>query len=148
LLKAIAGALDISERAALELVSRHGFERSTVSRAFKMDADGDVSSTLREIVKPLFLELISEIKRVLVFTAAETHGVPVSQVCLLGSVAQWRGSQELLLSLLDFEAPDDRAEFTQVFEDEYDDTQMPWAGLFSDISIAMGLALRGMVEYE
>ena len=148
LIAAIAKALVISEEAARDLVTRHGFDRNPKAGAFNMNPDGDVAATLREIVKPLFLELVNEINRVLVFTAAETHGVPVSQVCLLGSVAQWSGSQELLLSLLNFTASDDHTEFTQVFEDEYDDTQMPWEGLFSDISIAMGLALRGMVEYE
>lgn len=148
LIEAIAKSLDVSPQAAIALVMKHGIDRGSKARGFKLDPENDVSATLREIVKPLFLDLVNEIKRVLVFTAAETHGVPVSQVCLLGSVAQWPGSQELLLSLLDFNAPEDRTEFTQVFEDEYDDTQIPWAGLFSEISIAMGLALRGMVEYE
>ena len=148
LLEAIVKSLDISPEAATALVMKHGFDRGSSARGFKMDPESDISATLREIVKPLFLDLVNEIKRVLVFTAAETRGVAVSQVCLLGSVAQWPGSQELLLSLLDFNAPEDRTEFTQVFEDEYDDTQLPWAGLFSEISIAMGLALRGLVEYE
>ena len=148
LIDEIARTLDVTAEAATDLVMKYGFDRGPVARAFKVEDEHDVSATLRQIVKPLFLDLVNEIKRVLVFTAAETHGVPVSQVCLLGSVAQWPGSQQLLLSLLDFNEPDERTEFTQVFEDEYDDTQMPWAGLFSEISIAMGLALRGMVEYE
>lgn len=148
LLEAIVKSLEITPEAARALVMKYGFSRDSTDRAFKSEAETDIPATLREIVKPQFLDLINEIKRVLVFTAAETHGVPVSQVCLLGSVAQWPGAQELLLTLLDFSAPDERTEFTQVFEDEYDDTQIPWAGLFSEISIAMGLALRGMVEYE
>ena len=57
-------------------------------------AETDVSATLLEIVKPCYLDLIEEINRVLVFTASETHGVPVSRVCLLGSVAHWPGAQE------------------------------------------------------
>ena len=53
--------------------------------------------------------LIEEINRVLVFTASETHGVPVSRICLLGAVAHWPGAQQVLLSLLDFDAPDGQA---------------------------------------
>ena len=54
----------------------------------------------------------------------------------------------MLFSLLDFDVPDGQIEFTQVFEDENDNTRVPWSGLFSDISIAMGLALRGLVDNE
>jgi hypothetical protein len=85
---------------------------------------------------------------VLVFTASETHGQPVSRICLLGCIAQWPGAQQILLSLLDFDAPDGQIEFAQVFQDENEETRVPWEGLFSEISIAMGLALRGLVEHE
>ena len=37
---------------------------------------------------------------------------------------------------------------SQIFQDENEDTRVPWEGLFSEISIAMGLALRGLVENE
>jgi Tfp pilus assembly PilM family ATPase len=92
--------------------------------------------------------LINEINRVLVFTASETHGVPVSRICLLGSIAQWPGAQQVLFSLLDFDVPNGQIEFAQIFQDENEDTRVPWEGLFSEISIAMGLALRGLVEHE
>ena len=78
------------------------------------------------------------------FTAAETHGVPVSRVCLLGCLARWPGAQQVLMSLLDFDPPDGQTGFTEVFLDESEHTQMPWEELFSNISIAMGLALRGL----
>jgi hypothetical protein len=50
--------------------------------------------------------------------------------------------------MLDFDTPNGQTEFTQVFEDEDENTRIPWSGLFSDISIAMGLALRGLVANE
>ena len=146
LLRRISETLDVSTEEALNLVNRNGFESR---RPFGSTLDeSDISATLCEIVKPCFLDLIEEINRVLVFTASETHGVPVSRVCLLGSIAHWPGAQSMLLSLLEFDAPDGQIEFTQVFQDEDDNTAMPWAGLFSEISIAMGLALRGMVAHE
>lgn len=142
LLDRIAKELDISIDSARALVRDHGLEKQTPAPAA---ADSDISATLLEIVKPCFLELVNEINRVLVFTAAETHGVPVSRVCLLGSLAHWPGAQPILMSLLDLEQPDGQTEFNQVFQDENDDTRVPWEGLFSDISIAMGLALRGLL---
>ena len=125
----------------------HGLHRQPLARAVGLDGEAEVSATLLEIVKPSFLDLVNEINRVLVFTAAETHGVPVSRVYLLGCLAHWPGAQQLLTTLLDLEAPAGRVEFNQVFSDENDDTRVGWEQLFSDISIAMGLALRG-VEIE
>jgi Tfp pilus assembly PilM family ATPase len=148
LLERVAKELDITIESALHLVLNNGFQKQQTLLSGSASEDSDISATLLEIVKPCFLELVEEINRVLVFTSSETHGVPVSRVCLLGSVAHWPGAQQVLLSLLDFDAPDGQIEFTQVFEDENDNTRVPWSGLFSDISIAMGLALRGLVNNE
>jgi Tfp pilus assembly PilM family ATPase len=148
LLKRVAKELDITIESALHLVLNNGFQKQQTLLSGSASEDSDISATLLEIVKPCFLELVEEINRVLIFTSSETHGVPVSRVCLLGSVAHWPGAQQVLLSLLDFDAPDGQIEFTQVFEDENDNTRVPWSGLFSDISIAMGLALRGLVDNE
>lgn len=148
LLERIARELDVSLASARALVVDHGFDRQPLLRAMGGEDAGDVSATLLEIVKPHFLELVNEINRVLVFTAAETHGVPVSRICLLGAISHWPGAQQTLLSLLDFDAPDGQTEFTQIFQDENEDTRIPWHGLFADISIAMGLALRGQVGHE
>ena len=149
LLRRVAKELDISQESAQELIELHGLEKqpSSTGNSSTSPAD-DISSTLREILKPCFLELIEEINRVLIFTASETHGVPVSRICLLGNIANWPGARPLLLSLLEFDAPDGQIEFTQIFQDENDATKVPWAGLFSELSIAMGLALRGLVADE
>ena len=148
LLERIAHELDITTASALELVRTNGLEKSPTASAIANSGDDGISATLREIVKPCFLDLINEIDRVLVFTASETHGEPMSRVCMLGSIAHWPGAQKMLLSLLDFDVPDGQTEFFQVFQDENEDTRIPWEGLFSEISIAMGLALRGMVGNE
>ena len=148
LLENIARELDITAESARALVTDHGLARQPLALAVGAEAESDISATLLEIVKPCFLDLINEINRVLVFTASETHGVPVSRICLLGCISHWPGAQQLLLSLLDFDAPDGQTEFNQVFRDENDNTRIPWEGLFSEISIAMGLALRGLVTDE
>ena len=147
-LERIASELDITVESALNLVLNSGFQKHQTLALASANDEPDISSTLLEIVKPCFLGLVEEINRVLAFTAAHTHGVPLSRVCLLGSIAHWPGAQQLLFSQLDFDVPDGQIEFTQVFEDENDNTRVPWSGLFSDISLAMGLALRGLVENE
>lgn len=148
LLERISRELDITADSARALVVEHGLEKQPLARAIGAEAESDIASTLLEIVKPCYLDLVNEINRVLVFTAAETHGVPVSRVCLLGSLAHWPGAQQVLMSLLDLQQPEGQTEFYQVFQDENDDTRMPWQGMFSDISIAMGLALRGLLSDE
>jgi Tfp pilus assembly PilM family ATPase len=148
LLESIARELDISTDSARALIIDNGLDKQAQSLVVGAESETDISATLLEIVKPCFLDLINEINRVLVFTASETHGVPVSRICLLGCIGQWPGAQQVLLSLLDFDAPDGQTEFTQVFQDENEDTRIPWEGLFSEISIAMGLALRGLVANE
>ena len=148
LLDRIARELDISRESALRLVIENGLEKRPSIAFSSAESGTDVSATLLEIVKPCFLELVEEINRVLVFTASETHGVPVSRVCLLGSIGYWPGAQQTLLSMLEFDVPNGQIEFSQVFEDENEDTRIPWSGLFSEISLAMGLALRGLVDNE
>lgn len=148
LLERVARELDISIEAAGGLIRDHGIKSQPQLLEISVGSESEIPATLLEIVKPCFLDLINEITRVLVFTASETHGVPVSRICLLGCIANWPGAQHVLLSLLDFDAPDGQIEFAQVFQDENEDTRVPWEGLFSEISIAMGLALRGQVENE
>ncbi len=150
LLEAIVRELEISRDSARTLVQDHGLERRPLAQAVGADTatGNDIAATLLQIVKPCFLDLVADINRVLVFTAAETHGVPVSRVCLLGCLAHWPGAQNTLMSLLDIEQPVSQTEFNQIFEDDNDATRMSWEGLFSDISIAMGLALRGLIDGE
>ena len=147
LLQRISQTLEVTVTEARDLVSRHGLESRLNTPGREADDNHQqIASTLREILKPCFLELVAEINRVMIFTASETHGVPVSRVCLLGGIGEWPGARQLLLSLLEFDTPDGQIEFNQIFEDENDNTLLPWEGLFSDMSIAMGLSLRGLVE--
>jgi len=148
LLENIVRELDVSLESARALVAGHGLGRQSPVFATGAESIDNIAATLLEIVKPCFLDMINEINRVLVFTASETHGMPVSRICLLGSIAQWPGAQQVLFSLLDFDAPNGQTEFAQVFQDENEDTRVPWEGLFSEISISMGLALRGLVGHE
>lgn len=148
LLERIARELDLSIDSARALVLENGIQRQSRGKTDGSELENSISTTLLEIVKPCFLDLVNEINRVMVFTAAETHGIPVSRVCLFGSLEHWPGAQDLLLSLLDLESDASQTRFNEIFQDENDDTRIPWEGLFSDLSIAMGLALRGLIPNE
>ena len=150
LLESIAKSLDISPEEAKELVEEHGLEKTKPDplKPGQNNETDKYASTLVEIVKPSFLKLVEEINRVMIFTSAETRGVPVSRVCLLGGVARWPGADKLLMSMLNFESPDDQIEFWHIFQDENDSTTISWLGLFPNLALATGLALRGIEDDE
>lgn len=146
LVQEIASSLEISIEKAYELVFRHGFEASGDGQSsVGLLQDADVSQTLLEIVKPAFIKLVEEINRVLVFTASETHGIPLSRVCLFGCISRWPGAQNLVMSLLDIKVPESNADFYQVFLDESETTE-PWLDQLPELAIATGLALRGLKQ--
>ena len=147
LLSTIAEELDIEPGAARKLVEKNGFSVSAEPVA-SFGSQADIATTLTEISKPCFLELIEEINRVLIFTASETHGTPLNRVCLLGSIAHWGGAESLLMSLMNVKIETDSTDFWRVFQDENDQTTISWSSLFPELAIATGLALRGMVDHE
>jgi len=148
LLQSVSKELNIDKEAVRELILKNGVGAApSFSGANSVD-QADFSTTLLEILKPCFLDLIEEINRVLIFTASETHGAPVSRVCLLGKISAWPGVDRLLLSLLDVGAVADQTDFWKVFQDENDNTAVSWSSLFPEQAIATGLALRGLVKNE
>lgn len=147
LLQSVSKDLNIDRESARELILKNGIGAASGSTGVQNSVDqAGFSATLLEILKPCFLDLIEEINRVLIFTASETHGVPVSRVCLLGKIAAWPGVDRMLLSLLDIEIAANQADFWKVFQDENDNTAVSWSSLFPEQAIATGLALRGLVE--
>ena len=145
LLKEISASLDIPTHKARELVFQHGIDSGDDNHWLPNGLGGDkaVSSTLLEIIKPTFRKLVEEINRMLVYTASETHGEPLSRVYLLGCIARWPGAQELMMSFLDISPIPSQIEFYQIFLDENEKTE-PWANLLPEMAIATGLALRGL----
>jgi Tfp pilus assembly PilM family ATPase len=146
-LQEISQTLEISQDHAKSMLQQHGVARhSAQAGAHDTLVDpNEVAATLLEIVKPKLQKLVEEINRVLVYAASETHGEPLSRVCLLGSIARWPGVEELILSFLDVQAPSSQQEFYEVFLDASDNTE-PWYNLFPDMAIAVGLALRGLYQ--
>ncbi|MDJ0833731.1 MAG: pilus assembly protein PilM [Gammaproteobacteria bacterium] len=144
LLKEISNTLDIPLEKARELVFLHGID-SGEGHWIPDGLGGDkaVSATLLEIIKPAFRKLVEEINRMLVYTASETHGEPLSRVYLLGCIARWPGAQDLMMSFLDISPIPSQIEFYQIFLDDNEKTE-PWANMLPEMAIATGLALRGI----
>ena len=142
LVEQAARTLDMSDNMARDLVLRSGVQPDSfaVSNADDLD-DAGLGSAIAEILKPQFMKLVEEIKRVCLYAASETRGGTVTQVYLLGSVARWPGSDELLTRLTGVEVakiPDPLALFPSSANDERSKTAAP------EIVVATGAALRGM----
>lgn len=143
----LSKALDILPAASRDLVMEHGLEPSAEADAVVDPERPDIAGTLREILKHRFIELVDEINRILVFTAAETRGQPIGRICVLGSIARWPGAEGLLRQLIDI--PDSPA---HKHVDEYfvrggkplDES----AFSVPDMAVATGLALRGVLVHE
>ena len=141
LIRQAAETLDIAEDMARDLVLHNGVRGSGQAAATGTAPEDDgLVSTISEILKPHFLKLVEEIKRVFLYAAAETRGGGVPTVYLLGSIARWPGSENLLGSLTDTEVakiPDPLALFPKG-----DDVSSGIAA--PEIVVATGAALRGM----
>jgi len=148
LVRHICETLDMTEDTARHLLSQTGVypggHHDAVSDV--IDESG-VMSTLSEILKPQFMKLVEEIKRAFLYAASETRGRGVTQVYLLGSIARWPGSEQMLSSLSGSKVtkiPDPLAFFPSVKQGEEDMTQ----NFAPEIAVATGLALRGMKIHE
>ena len=144
LIQQAAETLDMSEAMARDLVLGSGVRSAGLahSGADELDEAG-LGSAIAEILKPQFMKLVDEIKRVCLYAASETRGGAVTQVYLLGSIARWPGSDELLSRLTGVEVakiPDPLALFPS---NEKDDSEGR-GRTAPEIVVATGAALRGM----
>ena len=145
LIRHAAETLDMNELMARDLVLRSGVRSAGLahSSADELDEAG-LGSAIAEILKPQFNKLVEEINRVCLYTASETRGGAVTQVYLLGSVARWPGSDELLTRLTDVEVakiPDPLALFPTSDGGTASGSTAP------EIVVATGAALRGMQQH-
>lgn len=144
LIEQIAEILDLPADMARDLILRTGVQPGKQADPVSVAIDeSGLINTLSEIIKPQFLKLVDEIKRVFLYAAAETRGGSVAQVYLLGSIARWPGSDSLLSALTGVEVakiPDPLA-FISSEKEEHESSTGQSA---PEIAVATGLALRGM----
>lgn len=140
LVKRIAAQLEMPEEAVIGLVQQH----SLLPDAGAGSAQSrEISETLAQIVKPEFLRLVEEINRTLIYTASQTHGKQISRIYILGSLARWPGTDQVLKSLVELDVktiPDPlKPFFTAGKRRENVGEPAP------EIAVATGLALNGML---
>ena len=144
LIRQLAETLDMSEDILRDLVMRIGVHADDAV-AGAVDETG-VMNAMSEILKPHFMSLIEEIKRVCLYAAAETRGGVVTQLYLLGSIARWPGSDRLLGSLIDVNVskiPNPLALFPQASANKTD----PDTPSAPELAVATGLSLRGLIQH-
>ncbi|MCU7871317.1 MAG: pilus assembly protein PilM [Candidatus Thiodiazotropha sp. (ex Lucinoma borealis)] len=148
LVEHLSKTLELPENVSRELVFDHGLANAHGKlEKFGMVSDGEISHTLVEILKPIFSKLVEEINRTLIFTASETHGSPVSRVCLLGSIARWPDVGSLLRDLIDIPFSTGQTEFKEYFIEDNESGQS-LADHVPELAVATGLALRGLDFHE
>ena len=147
LIRQAADTLDMPEDMARDLVLRTGLQPGDRGDPVHTTIDeAGLVSTIAEILKPQFLKLVEEIKRVCLYAAAETRGGAVSQVYLLGSIARWPGSDGLLSALTGNEVakiPDPLA----LFPSAGDSSSQTTSATVPEIVVATGAALRGLQDH-
>jgi type IV pilus assembly protein PilM len=148
ILQSIADALDLSIDVARDLVLANGLD-PTYKGPDSVDGsiNGEVARTLVEIVRPEFMRLVREIDRAFLFADSESQGEGEKKIMIVGEIAQWDGVDTLLASLSKLSV--EKLGFNHMpfakdpeVEASISDRQA------ADMSTAVGLALRGMVNHE
>ncbi len=135
----LVSALKMGESEALRLLYDYGLAPATGGEGGKDDA---IVSSIGEILKPVFLRLLEEVNKSLIYTASETHGQPVEQVFLLGSVARYPNIVPFMAKMLSIPV----AVFDPLvcYGAKGASLDMPTPSAFA---LATGLALRGVVPH-
>jgi type IV pilus assembly protein PilM len=138
--EALAKALDLDFDEARAVLERYGvWPDETGATAHEDVAQAlEIAETVREILKPAASALADEIERAGVYTASQWRGARLDQLCLLGAFSRWPGIDRLLESLVSISTRGlDPVARLSGSEPEIAN---------ADAAVAMGLALRGLVE--
>jgi type IV pilus assembly protein PilM len=148
LIDILSNTLELEESACRELLFHYGLKSHTDKRVASHGlSEEEIPDTLLEILKPLFINLVNEINRILTFTASQTHGSPISRFCLLGSIARWPGVESLLRELIDIPFATHHHELAECFLDRSAGDER-WSSNIPELAVATGLALRGLDSDE
>jgi type IV pilus assembly protein PilM len=141
----ITRSLEISVEAAQALVTSCSFSPASQSKKqIHSSFDVDASETLQQIVRPALLKLADEINRTLIYTASQTRGEPIGRIYLLGSLARWRGIDDLLAGLIKLPVAIIPNPLKPFDRDNGCSTENNEA--IPEIAVATGLALSGLQD--
>ena len=88
--------LDINEHEARTML-----ERGDTNGEGENEQDIAVTAALYSVLKPLFMVLVEDINRALIYAASETRGMPVKHVYLTNRVATWQGIENFINTLIE-----------------------------------------------
>ncbi len=144
LLDSITESLDLAPDSALQMLEKCGLCEDESQSSFSPvgEFESDLSTTFAHILKPNFIKMAQELRKILIYTAAETQGGAIDAVYLLGSVARWPGVDKYLAKLINIPV----LTVDPLFGYEHDDRSLDKgrAEPVSGIAVATGLALRGV----
>ncbi len=146
MLGAICSSLGMTEDKVVQMLEHYGLSEydSQFNLGKDLNPNEDISSSLSQILSPSFQKLTKEIKKILIFTAAETQGGAIEAVYLLGSAARWPNSDKYLSRHIKLPVVtlDPLIGHSPKSGELRKDKLEPISGL----SVASGLALRGLVN--
>jgi type IV pilus assembly protein PilM len=148
LIQRLCGELDMSENAVQGTVHRVGIDAKFDPDLTELSNTGlEVSQVILDILKPNLLALVDEVKRALRYVTYETRGEPVHRLYLMGRFADWRGADRVLRRLIDIpveKLPSPR----EIFGGGPEPSGQSIGNGNSELVVAAGLALRGLVAHE
>lgn len=131
--------LEIDENEARSMLERGNI--SDVSILAENDQGVPLTDAFYSVLKPLFMELVEDINRALIYAASETRGLPVKQVYLTDRVATWHGIERFIKTLI--EVPVSVLRPFEGFDsvDTFDNDSGPRGAAVT------GMALHGLTEF-
>jgi type IV pilus assembly protein PilM len=146
LLEFFADDLEMDTQQVKELFYRYGLSGKNFNGIEGISNQGQAfSNMLLDIAKPLFMELIDEISRVIVFISSETRGKPISNVYLCGCMSNVDGINRFLSDRLNLPVNSMYGEYRKIFSANEHESVSGAEEMEPGMVIAAGLALRGMV---
>lgn len=139
LLARLANILDIPEANGKRLLLERGFGSDPGHGG---DGGGEISGTLKEVLRPEFATLKAEVDNTLIYAASRAHGRTVDRIYVVGSIARYPGIQHLLRE--HFALPLKILDPFSIFSHRLSDKELAWLWPRSGVAAAAGLALRGV----
>lgn len=96
----LSDALQIDASHAHELLETHGVQVMRQQVAGSDIQIPGVDETITDILKPSFLQLTTELKRLMLYIASRTRGRNVQTAYLFGSLASWPGIESILSDMI------------------------------------------------
>lgn len=104
----------------------------------------DLSTSLRQITKPLFLRFKQELKRFINYYQTYSHGASIDNIYIIGTVARWNDIESFLSEVLELEI-----KHLPYYEDLFDEEsigEVVAQKAISELAIPSGLALKDLVS--